>query len=338
MGQKNILFTFFLSEANLIELYCNIPNILLDNAHKVEISHSQDQVILLKKVNNGNYFILPSKNQNYLFPRRNNRHINPYEYETIKLLFYCQDYQVNTPQKLTLKQPAKVSATLNEEVWKLNERGILYFTIDSDLSESSKLPFPQDKSQEIQEQLEEKNTQFRLLEQEKTSLQSLLDESRIEYKKLLAKFKQSDRMHQEFISLIPKINKTLASEPSTLKNTDVELFIRTMFTGFEGGLLLIVIISLLGTSLISTGFWILILAGLIFSQYRQMIAKNHLLISALTTLIVILLFPSLRTWLPISSNLSKELTVFLLAILSSFLALAFIILYQLINKLMRTCF
>ncbi|MFN6501461.1 MAG: hypothetical protein RMX65_031335 [Nostoc sp. DedQUE01] len=327
MVEKNIGFTFFLSETNLIKLYSDVPNILLDNAQKVIVKGSQEQdEFILEKVSNGNYFILPSDNQNYLFPIRNHRRINEHEYKTIKLLFDCQDYQRDKRQKFTLKKPAKISLTLNDKIWQLDEKGILYFTIDSNFSESLEPRSTQDKYEQIQEQLEQINTQLKLLEQENISLQSRLNES----------LQESDKIHQESIFSPLTLKNVSVSKSSTPKNPDVELFIRTTFTGFEGGLLLIAIISLFGTSLISTGFWILIFVGFIFCQYRQIISQNHLLITALTTLIVILLIPSLRTWLPIPSNLSNELTVFLLAILAGFLASFVIFLFQLIDKLRKT--
>lgn len=339
MLDKNILFTLILSEANLIELYCNIPNILLDNAQKVEMFDEYGQ-FFLRKVNNGNYFIITTKNQNYLFPRRNNRHINSYEYETTKLLFDCQNYQVDTLQKFTLKQPAKADSTLNQEVWKLTEKGILNFTINSDLSELPELPLNHEESPENQYLIEEVNTQLKLLERDKTLLQERLSESEKQlsesekqYQKLLAK---SNKIHHKSILFPSTRNNVPLLEVLNINNLDLELFIRTTFTGFEAGLLLIVIISLLGTTFIGAGFWILIFGGLIFLQYRQIIPKNKLLITALATLVVIFLIPHLQIPVPINPTLSKELSILALAILSGFLALAVTVLYKLIYNALKT--
>ena len=120
----------------------------------------------------------------------------------------------------------------------------------------------------------------------------------------------------------------------------LELLYKAAFTGFEGGLLLIAIVSLLGTSLIGAGFWIgmLILASLIFLQHRLITTNIERLIIALSTLLVILIVPALQTILPIQSTLPQGLFLFLLAILSGLSAVTFISLYRLIFKVLEKYF
>jgi serine/threonine-protein kinase len=48
------------------------------------------------------------------------------------------------------------------------------------------------------------------------------------------------------------------------------------FTGFQGGLIAIALISLLGTSSLTGGFWIVLLAGLIVAQWLRVIEKVDL--------------------------------------------------------------
>ncbi len=112
----------------------------------------------------------------------------------------------------------------------------------------------------------------------------------------------------------------------------LDLFLNIIFTGFEGGLFLIAIFSLLGTSWISSGFWLLIWLGLILIQYRQVIPKSQLFIIALITLTIVLLFPELQSFIKTSSNF-KGIAIFLLAILSGLLTFSLIALYRLIYQI-----
>jgi serine/threonine protein kinase len=131
--------------------------------------------------------------------------------------------------------------------------------------------------------------------------------------------------------------------PSVTKIEDsisqlLELLYKAAFTGFEGGLLVIAIASLLGTSLISAGFWVwmLILGALIFVQRRGIITHKNRWIIALITLTVILIVPALQTTMPIQSSLPKGLYVFLLAVFSGSLVLAFVACHRLIYKLIKS--
>jgi serine/threonine-protein kinase len=131
--------------------------------------------------------------------------------------------------------------------------------------------------------------------------------------------------------------------PSVTKIEDpisllIELLYKAAFTGFEGGLLVIAIASLLGTSLISAGFWIgmLILAGLILIQHRGIITQKNRLIIALITLTVILIIPGLQTTMIITSSLPRGLHVFLLAVLSGLFCVAFITFYKIIYKIIKS--
>ncbi|HEY9654859.1 MAG TPA: serine/threonine-protein kinase [Crinalium sp.] len=74
----------------------------------------------------------------------------------------------------------------------------------------------------------------------------------------------------------------------------VELLGAAAFTGFEGGLLAIALLSLSGTVLIGAGFWVVLLAGLVFLQSRRIIERLDLLIVVGLTLLIVLFLPPLH--------------------------------------------
>lgn len=143
----------------------------------------------------------------------------------------------------------------------------------------------------------------------------------------------SDVQHQLQPSPTPPVQK-----PEDPISQLLELLYKAAFTGFEGGLLVIAILSLFGTSLISAGFWVwmLILGALIFVQRRGIITHKNRWIIALITLTVILIVPALQTTMPIQSSLPKGLYVFLLAVFSGSLVLAFVACHRLIYKLIKS--
>lgn len=75
------------------------------------------------------------------------------------------------------------------------------------------------------------------------------------------------------------------------------------FTGFEGGLLAIVLTSFLGTTLVSGGFWLGLVAVLVYSQLQRWIERIDLVIIAGVTLGIIVLVPALQGGNPIVSIL-----------------------------------
>jgi len=116
----------------------------------------------------------------------------------------------------------------------------------------------------------------------------------------------------------------------------LELLSGAAFTGFEGGLLAIALVSLLGTSLVSGGFWVLLLAGLVFFQSRRTIERMDLLIIAGITLAVVLVFPTLRRILTVPGAGNGLVNVLFIAVLAGLLAIAITALFRLIYKLLSS--
>lgn len=114
--------------------------------------------------------------------------------------------------------------------------------------------------------------------------------------------------------------------PSSPHFSTFEVLRGAAFTGFEGGLLLIVLRSLGFAPAISTLAWLLILTALIFVQYRRLIEKYDLLILAVVTLGIVFFIP------PFNQAFLWEAILFI-PVFASCCAVAFTALFRLISKL-----
>lgn len=105
-----------------------------------------------------------------------------------------------------------------------------------------------------------------------------------------------------------------------------------LFTGIEGSLLAIASLSLLGTTWLGSGAWLLLLLGLIALQLRRVIERIDLVIVALVTTGVVLWFPPLRSVLEATGG-SPGQTVLAIALLAGLLAVAIATLFRLLYQL-----
>ncbi|MEM1308787.1 MAG: protein kinase [Cyanobacteria bacterium P01_H01_bin.153] len=106
------------------------------------------------------------------------------------------------------------------------------------------------------------------------------------------------------------------------------------FTGVEGGLLAIALTSLLGTTLLGSGAWLLLLAVLILLQAKRVIERFDLVIIAVVTLGVVLLFPPLQTIL--TATATPRITIVVLAAMAGLAAIAIGTLFRLIYRLLSS--
>jgi len=93
------------------------------------------------------------------------------------------------------------------------------------------------------------------------------------------------------------VQAPLAPTPTAAPLSLMEYLGSAAFTGFEGGLLAIALVSLLGTTLVSPMFWVPWLAGvlgLIYAQSRRWIEGKDLWILAGITLLLVLVIPFLN--------------------------------------------
>lgn len=126
----------------------------------------------------------------------------------------------------------------------------------------------------------------------------------------------------------------VSASPSLLRVPLVPFLGGAAFTGFEGGLLAIALTSLLGTSLLGSGAWLLLLGGLVFLQARRVIERLDLVIIAGVTLAVITLFPPLR--LVLAATGSPLQTAVVLAVLAGLMAVVIATLFRLIYRLLSS--
>ncbi|MBE7383181.1 MAG: protein kinase [Leptolyngbya sp. SIO1E4] len=105
------------------------------------------------------------------------------------------------------------------------------------------------------------------------------------------------------------------------------------FTGVQGGLLAIALLSLLGTTWLGSGTWLLLVGGLLLLQVRRVIERFDLIIIAGITLAVILLLPALRD---IVASPSPRVAVVMLAIMAGLAAVAIGTLFRLIYRVLST--
>ena len=106
-----------------------------------------------------------------------------------------------------------------------------------------------------------------------------------------------------------------------------------MFTGAEGGLLAIALLSVLGTTLVNPVFWLLLLGvmgGLVFAQSRRWIERTDLFIIAGITLALVIFLPFLNDFDPIRAVGSVFQTVLISAIFAGLFAVAVGIVFRLV--------
>ncbi|MGQ9873343.1 MAG: serine/threonine protein kinase, partial [Leptodesmis sp.] len=114
----------------------------------------------------------------------------------------------------------------------------------------------------------------------------------------------------------------------------LELLANAGFTGFIGGISGIALASLLGTTLISGGFWLLLLLALAVLQSRRIIERVDLLIIAGAGLALVLLVAPLRQIIAIPIAGSSLLTVVVIATFLGLAAILVTIVFRLIYLLL----
>lgn len=195
------------SVEELLSIYHYIPKILLKFAKKVSVTEesfasvNQSSTIFTER-RNGNYLVIATENTNksWLLPKAKFR-INEYEYQTVTSLFDCQGYQSGAANKFIVKKPAIVSLEINGQDWKLEERGILEFSLTSaSSSESMELEQAEEENQDLRTQLSELDSQLTKIKEEKEQVTSRFTQSEEERKQLLSSLEQLAKTHQESLA------------------------------------------------------------------------------------------------------------------------------------------
>ncbi|MBD2460979.1 serine/threonine protein kinase [Oscillatoria sp. FACHB-1407] len=118
----------------------------------------------------------------------------------------------------------------------------------------------------------------------------------------------------------------------------MESIVGAAFTGFEGSLLAIALISLLGTTFLSAGFWLLLLGVLVLAQWNHVIEKVDLLILAVLTVGIIILLPPLRDFWILQAIGNPIRTLLLISVLAGLVAVAATLVFRLVYKLLSGLF
>ena len=140
------------SESELVNIYCNSPQIFADITIKSSLSadsyrQKTSGAIYLEKISNGNYWIIPTKDGNYWLVPKNNIVINSPVMKTLELMFDCEGYQGRRTKEFSLNKPAKLSFNAINQQWKVEEPGELQFDLNQ-----SKASFLDSEIKQIQEE------------------------------------------------------------------------------------------------------------------------------------------------------------------------------------------
>ncbi|MBD2519780.1 protein kinase [Nostoc sp. FACHB-973] len=135
----------------------------------------------------------------------------------------------------------------------------------------------------------------------------------------------------------PQVQQKATGYLSFFSNT--QLLSGAIVAGTGSSFLAIALISFLGTTWISSGLWLLILAGLVLVQSRSLVEKTYLIIIAIiANLLVVLSFKNLLTQNLLKSGINGLLLVVLLVILVGFLTVIIVGMWEIINKLISKYF
>ncbi|BCL39198.1 hypothetical protein NSMS1_56450 [Nostoc sp. MS1] len=130
-----------------------------------------------------------------------------------------------------------------------------------------------------------------------------------------------------------------APAPTSLSLSVQKLIPGVLTVGSGSSLLAITLISFLGTTLISSGLWLLILGILLFIQSRSLFEKVYLLLVAIiTNLFLIYILHIWRINNPLESGINGLIVVVLLVILSGVLAFMLLRISQIFDKLITKYF
>jgi len=128
--------------------------------------------------------------------------------------------------------------------------------------------------------------------------------------------------------------KPVARRSYTLPRfSTIEMMTSAVFTGFEGGVLAIALVSLLGTTAISAGFWVALIGILIVAQLWRFIEKVDFLILAIISLLIVGFVRQLNSAGGFINAGNPFLNILIIAGFTGLFALAIALLFRLIYKL-----
>ena len=122
-AQPGVVEKYNLNPASLKSVA--IP-VLVTEDSITETRSGRQQNIILQRDRRGNYWIVNDSGTNYLVPEDKFK-INTFNFNTTIALFECNNYEASSSRNFHLIKPARVSVVTDDEIWQLEERGILQF-------------------------------------------------------------------------------------------------------------------------------------------------------------------------------------------------------------------
>lgn len=129
----------------------------------------------------------------------------------------------------------------------------------------------------------------------------------------------------------PAPTPALTPPPPPSRFSTLELLGNAAFTGFEGSLLGVAALSILGTTLIGSGFWLVLVGILVYLQNRRTIEGKDLLIISAITLASVIFVPALRNIVG-----SDVLAIVVIAVMAGLAAVAVMAVFRIIYKLLSS--
>ncbi len=137
----------------------------------------------------------------------------------------------------------------------------------------------------------------------------------------------------------PQVQEQTTSSGHLPVSSNNQLLSGAIIAASGSSFLAIALISFIGTTWISSGLWLLILAGLVLIQSRSLMEKTYLIIIAIiANLLIVLSFKNLLAQNLLQSGINGLLLVILLVILAGFLTVIIVGISQIVNKVISQYF
>ena len=211
-----------LSEDELIEAYNYAPRVLSRKAIKVSKidlkgGRSSNSGVLLGEERNGNYWVMVTEKGDYwLLPKVNFR-INSFNKDTVKSLFKFNGSLSEDAREFMLVELAKVSLTPGGDQWQLEERGVLDFGGNSQLSRL------QSELEGVKEEREKLESELRLARDERDRFASQVAELAYDrLQKTLAKLEEGDRWRSNLTDRLEQLEQAGELQEQRSSNLEAE--------------------------------------------------------------------------------------------------------------------
>ena len=218
-----------LSEDELIEAYNYAPRVLSRKAIKVSKidfrgGRYSNSEVLLGEERNGNYWVMVTEKGCYwLLPKANFR-INSFNKDTVKSLFKFNGSLSEDAREFILVKLAKVSLTPGGDQWRLEERGVLDFGGNSQLSRlQSELEGVKDERERLESDLKlARDERDRFASQVAELAYERLEKTYERLEKILAKLEEGDRWQSNLKECLERLEQAGSLQEKRFSNLEAE--------------------------------------------------------------------------------------------------------------------